>query len=140
MWVGWGLQPLIVPIGVDVFFLFSLVPPHLGNWVGVLGVFVCFTCIFWSIGVCVECVFPLSNIANYRKNFLYSSTNCDSKIATPTLVENPCSLHGSHKNYYPVAKKLLQVLRTRGSITLRCTQTTNLRLLRHGANGKNTVW
>ena len=58
VWVGWGLWPLIVPIGVDVFFLlFSLFPPHLGKWVGFLGAFVCFLCIFWSIGVCVEGVF-----------------------------------------------------------------------------------
>ena len=34
--VGWGLWPLIVPIGIDVFFLlFSLFPPHLDDWVGV---------------------------------------------------------------------------------------------------------
>ena len=57
VWVRWGLWPLILPIGVDVLFLFSLFPPHLGEWVGFLGAFVCFSCVFWSIGVCVECVF-----------------------------------------------------------------------------------
>ena len=47
--------------------LFSLFPPHLGDWVGVLGVRV-FYVHFWSIGVCVECVFfSKSNIVNYRK-------------------------------------------------------------------------
>ena len=55
VWVGWGLWPLIVPIGVDVFLLlFALFPPHLGEWVGFFGAFVCFSCVFWSIGVCVE--------------------------------------------------------------------------------------
>ena len=58
--------------------------------------------VFFGVLVCVWNVFsPLSNILNYRKEFLYSSTNCDSKIASPTLVENPHSLHGSLKNYYP---------------------------------------
>ena len=28
--------------------------------------------------------------------FLYSSIDCDSKITSPTLVQNPCSLCGSH--------------------------------------------
>ena len=51
--------------------LFSLFPPHLGEWVGFLGAFVCFLCVFWSIGVCVECVFPLSNIVTYRKKFIF---------------------------------------------------------------------
>ena len=115
VWVGWGLRPLIVPIGVDVFLLlFLLFPPHLGEWVGVLGAFVCFSCVFWSVGVCVECVFPLSNIATYRKN-LYSSTNCNSENASPTLVENPCSLCGSLENYYPAAQKIVASFRTRGS-------------------------
>ena len=59
---GWGLWPPIVLIGVEVFFVvfvFVVFSPHLGNWVCVFGVCVCvcFTCIFWSVGVCVECVF-----------------------------------------------------------------------------------
>ena len=55
--------------------------------------------------VCGRCFFVLSNIVNYRKNFLYSSTNCDSENASPILVENPRSLRESLKNYYPVAEK-----------------------------------
>ena len=44
------------PIGVGVFFVvFVAFSPHLG-WVCVFGVCVCFLCIFWSVGVCVECV------------------------------------------------------------------------------------
>ena len=106
VWVGWGLWPLIVPIGVDGFFWFALFPPHLGESM----------CFFWCIRVsfvhflehwcvCGTCFFVLSNIVNYRKKILYSSTNCDSENASPILVENPCSLCGSLKNYYLVAEK-----------------------------------
>ena len=50
------------------FCLFSLFPPHLGKWVGFLGAFVCFSCVFW---VCVECVFsPLSNIVYFIENLM----------------------------------------------------------------------
>ena len=36
-----------IDIGVDVFFLlFLLFPPHLGEWVGFLGAFMCFSCVF----------------------------------------------------------------------------------------------
>ena len=55
--------------------------------------------------VCGRCFFVLSNIVNYRKKNLYSSTNCDSENASPILVENPRSLRESLKNYYPVAEK-----------------------------------
>ena len=58
---GWGLQPPIVPIGVEVFVVvvvFIVFSPHLGDWVCVFGVCVCFTCIFGAlVCVCVECVF-----------------------------------------------------------------------------------
>ena len=49
----------MAPIGVDVFFVlvFIVFSPHLGDWTGVFGACVCFTCIFWSVGVCVEWVF-----------------------------------------------------------------------------------
>ena len=85
---------------------FSLFPPHLGEWVGFLGPFVCFSCIFWSVGVCVECVFPQVILLIIEKK-LYSSTNCDSKNASPTLVENLHSLHGLLKNYYLVTQKIV---------------------------------
>ena len=65
--------------------------------------------------VCGRCFFVLSNIVNYRKKILYSSTNCDSKNASPILVENPRSLRGSLKTTTRSQKKMLQVLRTRGS-------------------------
>ena len=57
VWVGWGLQPLIVPIGVDGFFWLALFPPHLGESMFFFGVLLCFSCVFWSVGVCVEGVF-----------------------------------------------------------------------------------
>ena len=107
VWVGWGLRPLIVPIGVDVFFVVVCVIPSTPWRRG--GCFWCISVFFvrflerWC--VCGRCFFVLSNIVNYRKNFLYSSTNCDSKNASPILVENPRSLRGSLKNYYPVAEK-----------------------------------
>ena len=59
------------PIGVEVFFVVFVVfvafSPNLGDWVCIFGVCVCvlFSGIFWSIGVCVECVvFCLSNTNN----------------------------------------------------------------------------
>ena len=58
VWVGWGLWPLIVPIGVDVFLFVCVVPST--PWqidVFFFAAFVCFSCIFWSVGVCVEGVF-----------------------------------------------------------------------------------
>ena len=57
VWIAWGLWPLIVPIGVDVFFLVCVVPST--PW----QIDMFFRCIrvffvrFWSIGVCVEGVF-----------------------------------------------------------------------------------
>ena len=53
---------MAVPIGVDVFFVVVLVvfPPHLGDWVGGFGVFMCFMCIlraFFGVLVCVWNVF-----------------------------------------------------------------------------------
>ena len=46
------------PIGVEVFFVVLVVfSPNLGEWVCVFGVCVLFSGVFWSIGVCVECVF-----------------------------------------------------------------------------------
>ena len=51
------------PIGEEVFFVvvFVVFSPNLGDWVCVFGVCVLFSCIFWSTGVCEECVFCLSN-------------------------------------------------------------------------------
>ena len=63
-----------------VVFLFALFPPHLGESMSFFGVFVCFSCVFWSIGVCVEGVFSLSNIVNYRKKFYIHL-----QIATPKM-------------------------------------------------------
>ena len=45
----------------------------------------------------------------------YSSIDGDSEIASPTLVQSPCILHGLHFQNYPSQKKVLQVLWTRGS-------------------------
>ena len=105
--VGWGLQPLIVPIGVDVFFVVFIVPTTPWPMGGVFGcVHVFFMHFLERWCVCGMCFSSLSNIVNYR-NILYLSTNCDSEIASPTLVENPHSLCGSHENYYPVAQKIV---------------------------------
>ena len=115
VWVGWGLWQLIVPIGVDVFFVVVCVVPSTPWQMGVFSVHSCVFHAFFGALVCVwKVFFALSNIVNYRKN-LYSSTNCNSKNASPILVENPRSLRGLLKNYYQAHKKMLQVLRTRGS-------------------------
>ena len=73
VWVGWGLRPLIVPIGVDVFCCCCFHCSHHTLATGwVFWVCLCVLCaFFWSIGVCVECVFFLSNIVNYRKKFIF---------------------------------------------------------------------
>ena len=93
-----GAMAIDSPICVEVFFVFVFVvfSPHLGDWVCVFGVCVCVFCVFWSIGVCVECVFPLSNSNNLRNYFLHSSIDCDSEITSPTLIQNPHILHGLH--------------------------------------------
>ena len=120
MWVGWGLWPLIVPIGVDVFFCCFCCFCCSDHTLATGWVFWVHSCVlhaFFGALMCVWNVFFLSNIVNYRKN-LYSSTNCNFEIASPTLVENPHSLHGSQENCYPVAQKIVASLRTRGSIDL----------------------
>ena len=50
-----GAMAIDSPICVEVFFFVVVVvfSPHLGDWVCVFGVCVLFSCIFWSIGVCV---------------------------------------------------------------------------------------
>ena len=72
VWVGWGLWPLIVPIGVDVFLLlFALFPPHLGEWVCFFRCIRVFFVLFGAV-VCVwKVFFVLSNIVNYRKNYIH---------------------------------------------------------------------
>ena len=73
----------------------------------VFRVHLCVFRVFFGALVCVWNVFsPLSNIVNYRKK-LYSSTKCDSENASPTLVENPRSLHGLLENYYLVAQNIV---------------------------------
>ena len=73
VWVGWRLRPLIVPIGVDVFFCFVFIVPttpwRMGGCFGCVHVFYVHFLECWC--VCVECVFPLSNIVNYRKKFIF---------------------------------------------------------------------
>ena len=98
-------------------------------WVGVVpstpwridvffGVLLCFSCVFGAL-VCVwKVFFVLSNIVNYRKKILYSSTNCDSENASPILVENPHSLRESLKNYYPVAEKNVASFKDQREYTL----------------------
>ena len=71
VWVGWGLWPWIVPIGVDVFFLFALFPPHLADGCVFL-VHLCVFRAFFGVLVCVwKVFFALSNIVNYRKKFIF---------------------------------------------------------------------
>ena len=72
-WVGWGLWPLIVPIGVVVFFVVVCVVPST-PWQ--MGVFFRCICVFfvrflehWC--VCGRWFFALSNIVNYRKKFIF---------------------------------------------------------------------
>ena len=54
------------PIGEVVIFVvvFVVFSRNLGNWVCVFGVCVLLSCVFWSVGVCVEYVFCLSNSSN----------------------------------------------------------------------------
>ena len=67
VWVGWGLQPLIVPIGVDVFFVVVCVVPSTPWQMGVFSVHSCVFCAFFGVLVCVwKVFFALSNIVNYR--------------------------------------------------------------------------
>ena len=82
---GWGLRPMIVPIGIGLLCccVFCLI-------VGC----VFFGCVSWR--VCGGCFLFLSNLNTYANYFLYSSIDRDSEIAGPTLVQNPRSLRGSH--------------------------------------------
>ena len=73
VWVGWGLWPLIVPVGVDVFFVVVCVIPSTPWQSG--GFFLCISVFFvrflerWC--VCGRCFFVLSNIVNYRKKIIF---------------------------------------------------------------------
>ena len=69
VWVGWGLWPLIVPIGVDVFFCLRCSLHTLANGC----VFLVQSCVFRAFFGALVCVwkvfFVLSNIVNYREKF-----------------------------------------------------------------------
>ena len=72
VWVGWGLRPLIVPIGVDVFFVVAFIVPstpwRMGGFFGLFHVFFVRFWERWCVGG--MCFFSLSNIVTYRKNYI----------------------------------------------------------------------
>ena len=67
VWVGWGLWPLIVPIGVEVVFVAVCVVPSTPWQMGVffLCIHVFFMRLLERVCVCGRCFFALSNIVNY---------------------------------------------------------------------------
>ena len=79
LWVGWGLRPLIVPIGVDVFFLVGVVstPWRIDVFFRCIVVFFMHFLERWC--VCGRCFFVLSNIVNYIEKKIYIHL----QIATP---------------------------------------------------------
>ena len=72
--------------------------------------------------------------------FLYSSIDCISEIACPTLVQNPCNLHGLRLKNHQSQKKLLQVLRTRGSIFYDTTGARNSEILPYIFEVQTVQW
>ena len=72
VWVGWGLWPLILPIGLDVFCCCFRCSLHtlVNGWF--FWVHLCVFRAFFGALVCVWNVFfALSNIVNYRKKFIF---------------------------------------------------------------------
>ena len=93
-----GATAIDSPIGVEMFLLLFLLHFLRTMVTGcVFLVCVCFFGAFSGALVCVECVvFCLSNILIIREFIFYIHLDCDSKIVSPTLVQNLHILCGSH--------------------------------------------